>query len=182
MTVIKSMEPKYLLPAAQLVEQVFTDFDCAAEGRLVRSLVEEIRSMDTYIPQLELLMVEEESDQVIGYVMFSRFHLGGKYRDELLLLTPAAVKTELQRQHISKALIEHGFALAASMGFKAVIVEGNPENYRSRGFVTAADRGILPGEKLQLPAIECLMVRELVPGGLKHIRGYVDYSDYRTLT
>ena len=47
----------------------------------------------------------DEADQVIGYVMFSRFHLEGKYEDCLLLLTPVAVRTDLQRQHISKELV-----------------------------------------------------------------------------
>lgn len=179
--IIKSMEEKYLRPSLELVEQVFTEFDCAEEGRMVRSLVEEIRGMDSYIPELELMMVDEE-DAVIGYVMFSRFHLEGKYRDELLILTPAAVKTELQRQHISKELIEFGFARAAEMGFQAVIVEGNPRNYNPRGFVTAANHGILPGKTVHLPAIECLMVKELVPGALETIRGTVEYSEYQSLS
>lgn len=43
---------------------------------------------------------------------FPDFIIEGKYEDELLLLTPVAVKTELQRQHISKELIEYGFAEA----------------------------------------------------------------------
>ena len=34
----------------------------------------EIRSKKYYVPELELVMVDE-TDQVIGYVMFSRFHL-----------------------------------------------------------------------------------------------------------
>ena len=181
MRTIRSMEEKYWIPALELVEQVFTDHESPEEGKLVRGLVEEIRGMDTYIPELELLMVDE-ADAVIGYVMFSRFHLEGKYREELLILTPAAVKTELQRQHISRELIEHGFEKARSMGFKAVIVEGNPRNYHSRGFVTAADHGILPGRTVHLPAIECLMVKELVPGGLEGIHGTVEYADYKTLT
>lgn len=181
MRTIRSMEEKYWMPALELVEQVFTDHENPEEGKLVRGLVEEIRGMDTYIPELELLMVDE-TDAVIGYVMFSRFHLEEKYREELLILTPAAVKTELQRQHISKELIEHGFEKARSMGFKAVIVEGNPRNYHSRGFVTAADHGILPGRTVHLPAIECLMVKELVPGGLEGIHGTVEYADYKTLT
>ena len=67
------------------------------------------------------------------------------------------------------------------LGYKAVIVEGNPQNYRSRGFVTAADHGILPGETVHLPHIDCLMVKELVPGGLANIHGRVEYSDYETL-
>ena len=177
---IKSMEAKYLVPSLELVETVFTDHESAEEGRMVRSLVEEIRSKRYYLPELELVMVDG-SDEVIGYVMFSRFHLEGKYEDELLILTPAAVKTELQRQHISKELIEYGFEKAADMGYKAVIVEGNPMNYRSRGFATSADFGITAHESVGLPAPECLMVRELVPGGLDGISGIVAYDDYETL-
>ena len=63
----------------------------------------------------------DESDAVIGYAMFSRFHIEGRYEDELLILTPVAVRTAYQRQHISKDLIEYGFAKAKEMGFRAVL-------------------------------------------------------------
>ncbi len=180
MRTIKTIEEKYLNPTLDLVEQVFTAHADAEEGALVRALVEEIRSKRFYIPQLELVMVDED-DSPIGYCNFSRFHLGGKYEDELLLLSPVAVKTELQRQHISKALIEYGFEKAAALGYKAVIVEGNPRNYRSRGFLTSADFGITAHESVGLPAPECLMVKALVPGGLDGIQGQVCYSDYECL-
>ena len=179
--VIKSMEEKYLLPSLELVEAVFTAHSDAEEGKLVRSLVEEIRAKRFYLPELELIMVDADTDEVIGYVNFSRFHLGGSYEQELLLLSPVAVKTELQRQHISKELIEYGFEKAAAMGYQAVIVEGNPMNYRSRGFVTSAPFGITAHESVGLPAPECLMVRELIPGGLEGICGEVAYADYECL-
>ena len=153
--IIKVMEEKYRLPALELVEQVFTAHSDADEGKLVRSLVEEIRAKRWYLPELELIMVDEK-DEVIGYVNFARFHLGGRYEDELLLLSPVAVKTELQRQHISRELIERGFLKARELGYKAVIVEGNPMNYRSRGFVTSAPFGITAHESVGLPAPECL--------------------------
>ena len=181
MRVIQSIEEKYLVPVLELVETVFTEHSDAEEGKLVRALVEEIRSKRFYIPELELIMVEEETDEVIGMVNFSRFHLNGNYEDRLLLLSPAAVKTRLQRQHISKALIEYGFEKARELGYQAVIVEGNPRNYRSRGFVTSADYGITAHESVGLPAPECLMVKELVPGGLEGICGQVCYSDYECL-
>ena len=180
MRIVKSMEEKYLLPSLNLVEAVFTDHENAEEGKLVRSLVEEIRSKRFYLPELELIMVDK-TDAPIGYCMFSRFHLEGKYVNELLLLSPVAVKTELQRQHISKELIEYGFERAKEMGYKAVIVEGNPMNYRSRGFVTSANYGITAHESVGLPAPECLMVKELVPGGLNGIHGEVCYADYECL-
>ena len=178
MRIIKTMEEKYLVPALELVETVFTNHSDAEEGKLVRALVEEIRSKRWYLPELELVMVDSDTDEVIGYVNFSRFHLDGKYEDELLLRSPVAVKTQLQRQHISKELIEYGLQKAKTMGYKAVIVEGNPMNYRNRGFVTSCDYGITAHESVGLPAPECLMVQELVPGGLECIQGQVCYSDF----
>lgn len=176
---IQSMTDEYLQPSLELVQQVFIDHENEHEGRLVRQLVEEIRAKRFYLPELEIIAVCE--GEVVGYAGFSRFHLEGKYEDRLLLLSPVAVKTQLQRRHISKWMIEYGFEKARKMGFKAVIVEGNPRNYHARGFVTAAEHGILPGKSVQLPAIECLMVKELMPGALEGIKGTVDYYDYSTL-
>lgn len=42
----------------------------------VINAMEEIRSKRFYIPELELLMVDQQ-DEPIGYCMFSRFHLEG---------------------------------------------------------------------------------------------------------
>ena len=180
MRIIKSMEEKYLTQATEFVGRVFTESEDAESGDLVRRLVEEIRSKRFYLPELDLVMVDA-ADRVIGLVIFARFHLDGKYENQLLLLSPVAVKTQLQRQHISKQLIEYGFEKAKAMGYKAVIVEGNPMNYRNRGFVTSADFGITAHESVGLPAPECLMVKALVPGGLDGIHGQVCYSDYQCL-
>ena len=177
---IMAMHSEYLQESLELVERVFTEHYDAMEGRIVRKLVEEIRSKKYYIPELEIVAVDE-NDRVIGYVMFSGWHLNGKYEDKLLLLTPAAVETKLQRQHISKEMIAFGFERAKQLGYEAVLVEGDPANYHSRGFVTAANHGILPGETVQLPHIDCLMVKELVPGALADISGTVEYDFYEIL-
>lgn len=63
--IIKSMETKYLLPSLDLVEDVFAKWDSPEEGKLVRQLVQEIRSKKYYISELELIMVNED-DEVIG--------------------------------------------------------------------------------------------------------------------
>ncbi|MCI9405986.1 MAG: N-acetyltransferase [Oscillospiraceae bacterium] len=177
---IKAMEKKYLLPSLDLVENVFTAYQDEKEGKMVRRLVEEIRAKKYYVPGLELIMVNER-DEVIGYAMFSRFHLGGKYENELLLLTPVAVKTQVQRQHISKQLLEYGFMRAKEMGFQAVLVEGNPQNYRSRGFQSSYRFGIEAGPAIKLPNPDCLMVKELEEGSLEKISGLVDYTFYQAL-
>ena len=181
MRTIKAMEDRYLASSLDLIEAVFTDHENAQEAKVTRSLAEEILSKRFYVPELELVMVDE-TDRPVGYCMFSRFHLEGRYEGELLLLTPVAVKTELQRQHISRDLIEFGLEKAKSLGYKAVIVEGKPMNYRSRGFVTSEPFGITAHESVGLPAPECLMVKELIPGGLEGIHGQVRYSDYQSLS
>ncbi len=178
--VIQPVEKKHLLPTLELVEDVFTRHDCAGEGRMVRRLVEEIRAKRCYVPQLDLMMADG-SGTVIGYAMFSRFPIEGKYEDELLLLSPVAVKTQLQRRHISKELLEYGFAEAKALGFKAVLVEGDPRNYASRGFQAGWRFGITAGPHVELPSPDCLMVKELEPGGLEKMSGLVDFSFYEAL-
>ena len=49
-----------------MVRKTFTDSENAEEADLVVRLIEEIRSMSTYVPELELVMVNDE-DEVIGY-------------------------------------------------------------------------------------------------------------------
>ena len=179
--VIKCMDEKHRRESLDFVESVFTASEGEENGKVVRKLVEEIRSKKYYLPELELIMVDEK-DYVIGYAMFSGFHLEGKYEKQLLLLSPVAVKTELQRQHISKELIEYGFERAKEMGYEAVLVEGNPINYNPRGFETSCNYGIVADKSINLPSSECLMVKELKTGALKHMKGVVNYSYYETLT
>lgn len=179
--IIKSMENKYLNPSLEMIENVFSESESPKEGKMVRNLVEEIRSKKFYVPELELIMINEK-EVMIGYAMFSRFHIEGRYENELLMLTPVAVKTEFQRQHISKDLLEYGFEKARALGFKAVLVEGNPENYKSRGFQPSYKFGIEACPKLDLPHPDCLMIKELEKGILESMEGYVDYSFYKTLS
>ncbi|PKU92187.1 acetyltransferase, GNAT family [Bifidobacterium pseudolongum subsp. globosum] len=178
---IMPMDSQHLDESARFVEDVFTDAEGRESAHTVRQLVLEIRSKRFYLPELELMMLDELGG-IIGYAMFSRFHLEGKYEDELLLLAPVAVRTDRQRQHISKDIIEFGFRRAAEMGFTAVLVEGDPRNYKTRGFRTSHDLGIVAGKTVAPPSPECLMVKELAEGALRHISGVVEYADYQYLT
>lgn len=152
---ITPMDSQHLDESARFVQDVFADAEGRKSAQTVQQLVLEIRS--------------------------KRFHLEGRYENELLLLAPVVVKTDCQRQHVSKDIIEFGFHRAVEMGFKAVIVEGDPQNYKARGFRTSRDLGIVAGKTVALPSPECLMVKELVDGALLHISGIVEYSDYQYL-
>ena len=94
MRTIKSMENKYLQSSLDMIRRTFTNSETAEDAQIVVNLVNEIRSMDYYVPELELIMVDE-NDEVIGYAQFSRFHLEGKFSDELLILTPCCSKNRI---------------------------------------------------------------------------------------
>ena len=79
---IKNIEDKYLNEALDFVEKVFSDSEGEESGKEVRTLVEEIRRKKYYLPDLEFIMLDE-TDRIIGYIMFSRFHIQGKYEDKL---------------------------------------------------------------------------------------------------
>ena len=178
--IIKTVTANEMNSTLDFVEKVFTDSEDAESGKLVRNLLAEIRSKKYYVPELDLIMVNE-NDEIMGHVLFSRFHIEGKYENEFLMLTPVSVKTELQRQHISKELIEYGLEKAKDLGYKFCMVEGNPQNYRSRGFLTSADFGIFADESVGLPHPDCLMIQELVPGALEGVGGYINYQMYESL-
>lgn len=59
------MTKEYTQASLELVERVFTESEGKENGIIVRELVEEIRSKKYYIPELELIMVNE-ADEVIG--------------------------------------------------------------------------------------------------------------------
>ena len=177
---IRPMEGKYLQPSLRLVEEVFTEHDSPEEGRMVRRLIEEMRAKKYYMSELELLMTDGQDD-IIGYAMLSRFHIEGRYENELLILTPVAVKTAFQRQHISKELLEYGFQRARELNFKAVLVEGDPRNYTARGFQPSYRFGVEAGPNIKLPHPDCLMLKELEEGAAEHMQGLIDYSIYETL-
>lgn len=55
--IIKSAENSYLEESLDMVECVFTESEGAESGKLVRTLVEEIRSKRFYLPELDMVNV-----------------------------------------------------------------------------------------------------------------------------
>lgn len=56
------------------------------------------------------------------------------------------------------------------------LVEENNGNYNLRSFRTSCDYEIVAEPNIQLSDVNCLMVKELVPGALNGVGGSVDFS------
>jgi len=126
--------------------------------------VHTMRSHPDFLPGLAFVL--EIGGRIVGNIMYTKAWLEDEHgeRKEILSFGPISIAPEYQRQKLGKALIEHSFAAARSMGYEVNINFGNPGNYVSRGFVSCKKKNvsfIMPGN---FPT--ALLVCELVPGAL----------------
>ena len=94
----------------------------------------DLRQHEAFISQLDY--VAEKDGKIIGCIMYSKSYLEDEKGNKKTVLTmgPVCVLPEFQRKGISRALLEHTFALALEMGYDCVINFGNPDNYVARGY------------------------------------------------
>lgn len=160
---------------ADLVRYSFKHGTKYSDGEKEEKQVEELRSKENYVP--ELALVAEKNGEMCGYFMLTKFPIGNNSKD-VLILSPVAVDYTMQDTGIGTSMIELGLEKAKKLGYNGVIVEGNPDYYHRFGFVTSTEFGIEAGDDVELPLPECLMALELSRGGLKGVKGKVDYSMY----
>jgi putative acetyltransferase len=135
-----------------------------------QDFVNQLRASDSYIP--ELALVSEEEGKLTGHIMLNRAHVvKGDQKAEILYLAPVSVVLEKRNQGVGSALIKRSFELAREMGYKAVVLVGNPAYYQRFGFKTLNSFGIK--HKMDIPD-ELTMVCELYPGALQGIEGTLD--------
>lgn len=126
--------------------------------------VHQMRSHPDFIP--ELAFVAELDGRIIGNIMYTKAWLEDETgrRKEILSFGPLCVAREYQRHKVGKALIEHSFEVARSMGYDVNINFGNPGNYVGRGFVSCKKKNVSFAVEGNYPT--ALLVCELVPNAL----------------
>ena len=129
------------------------------------------RLRDTVQPIAGLCHVALADNRLVGSLRFWPVVIDGESQT---LLGPLAVKAELQGRGIGKALVRHGLARAAELGYGLTVLVGAPDYYRRFGFVPASPLGLsLPGPVEP----ERFQVLELTPGWLSLARGPVMRHD-----
>lgn len=110
----------------------------------------------------------------MGHIMFTKTYItlpdGSKF--EVLLLALLAVLIEHRQQGIGMALVKKGFEVAKTMGFKAVLVCGDPVYYNRFGFLPVASFSI-DAPQISAPYV---MVCELLKDALKGITGSIRFE------
>ena len=120
-----------------------------------------LRKHPDFIPELDL--VYELDGKIVGNVMYTKSELleEGGNSTGILTFGPIGVAPEYQRRGIGKALLEASFDIAAGLGYPAIAIFGDPDNYVARGFRSCKRYNVcLEGDVY--PA--ALLVKEPKPG------------------
>jgi len=122
-----------------------------------------LRERDCFIPGLD--MVAEHRRKIVGNIVYSKAKLlcdNGETR-EVLTFGPISVLPSCQRKGIGTLLIEHTKVLAGKMGYKAILIYGDPDYYSRFGFIKAERYKIGTPDNMYVDALQAL---ELFPGAL----------------
>lgn len=136
-----------------------------------QDFVNELRENKNYIE--ELALVGEYKGEIIGHIMLTKFYINSRDGEkEILLLAPISVKKEFRNKGIGSSLIEEGFKRAKEMGYKAVLLVGDPKYYHRFGFISSSKYKI---KNISGIPDENVMIVELYKDSLKGLEGTVEF-------
>lgn len=143
-------------------------WDVYRPGCVEHLIVHKIRNTPAFIK--ELSYVACDGDTVIGNIIYSKakvVNAEGK-ESEVLCMGPFAVLPSFQKKGTGARLLNHSIKKAKELGYKAVIIFGNPEYYQKFGFVNAGNFNITTsaGENF-----DAFMALELFDGALDGVSG-----------
>ena len=131
-------------------------------------IVHNIRKVPAFIK--ELSFVACDNDKIVGSIIYSKAKVKNDDNKEfeVLCMGPIGVLPSYQKQGIGSLLINYSIEKAKQLGYKAVIIFGNPKYYHRFGFKNAKEYNIQTssGENF-----EAFMALELCYGGLNDISG-----------
>lgn len=136
-----------------------------------------LRESSDFVPELDYVAVHDGN--VVGNIMYTRAKivLDRSGEREVLCFGPLAVDPAFQGQGVGGALIERTKTLSRELGYKAILIFGDPEYYSRFGFIPAERYGVGTSWGVYIISLQAL---ELQPGALEDCAGYFQESgDYQ---
>jgi predicted N-acetyltransferase YhbS len=126
-------------------------------------LVHKLRSHPDFVTELNLVLSIDK--KVIANIMYTRSILVADNGEKLDTLTfgPVCVLPEYQRQGLGSQLIEFSLRRAKELGWKVVVIYGNPGNYVKFGFKSCKRYNITNCDRISPTA---LLVKEMEDGAI----------------
>jgi len=133
-------------------------------------LVHNLRKTIVFIKELDFVALY--NDKIAGNIMYAKAAIKNNNLEyTVLTFGPLSVLPEYQNKGIGGKLANHTIQLSKEMGYKAIIIYGDPEYYKRFGFKQSKEYKIKNKDK-KFPA--ALLVLELYPNALNGIEGIFD--------
>lgn len=162
---IRREEVKDHQEAENITREAF--WDLYKPGCVEHLLLHQIRRSKAFIPELDYVACDQ--GRIVGNIVYTKAYVkDGERTTEVLCMGPLSVLPSHQRQGIGSLLLRTTIEKARSLGYRAVLIFGNPAYYRRFGFSKAESLGIKTAHGENLDAF---MALELSPGALGGIRG-----------
>jgi predicted N-acetyltransferase YhbS len=143
-------------------------WDLYRPGCCEHLIVHKMRNVPAFVKELSYIAEEEYS--IVGSIIYSKARVINDENNEyeVLCMGPISVLPSYQRKGVGSLLMTHSLQTAKKLGFKAVIIFGNPDYYKRFGFINAKNYNIKTstGENF-----DPFMVLELTDGALNGISG-----------
>ncbi|SCZ05912.1 GNAT family N-acetyltransferase [Alkaliphilus peptidifermentans] len=127
-----------------------------------------MRKSDSFISELDF--VAEIDGNVVGNIVYTRSKIIGDNGECIDVITfgPLSVIPEYQGKGVGRMLIEHTIENAKELGFRAVLIYGDPSYYSKFGFIEAEKYDIRTPDNMYAVPLQAL---ELYQGALSDCGG-----------
>lgn len=159
----------------QVVQEAF--WNVYAPGCSEHYLVHRMRQCPGFVPALDLVAVEK--GKIVGHVANVESYIAGDdgNRYQVLSLGPIAVLPQHQRAGVGSQLIAQVKRRGKQLGYRAILLCGDPAYYTKQGFEAAEMYRIRNGEN---QFADALLVCSLYEGALEQMAGiYYENSIYQ---
>lgn len=131
-------------------------------------LAKVLRDSSEFISELDFVM--EVDGQIIGNIMYTNAVIKNEQGEDFQTLTfgPVSIHPHFQGQGLGSILIKHSLTRAKELGYKLVVIYGDPDYYSRFGFLQGERFDIYSNDGFYNPALQVL---ELVPGALNGVSG-----------
>lgn len=162
---LRPEKPSEYYETEKLVKEAF--WNQYVPGCMEHYLLHTMRSCPEFIPELDIVAVYDE--KIVGNIVCVKSYIeaddGEKY--EVLTLGPIAVLPEYQGKGVGAKMIEYVKKTAKEMGFRAIILCGDPDYYTRNGFVSAESFKIRTADNMYMTALLACELYENALSGLK---------------
>ncbi len=139
-----------------------------------RELLEQVRAGARYVPELELVAIED--GEVIGYALASATTVAnGDTTWDALYLGPICTREGRRDAGLGSQLVRYLLTRAQRLGYGSMFLAGDTAYYPRFGFKPASTWGIRCQYDIPPELLDNVMGIELTPGALDGVTGVVTF-------